>query len=75
MELQMQPQDLLEKGYIRPSLTPWRAPVMFLKKNDGTLRLCIDYIHINKVTVKKKYPLPQIDDLFVGKLVSIDVNP
>ena len=66
LELKMQLQDLLEKKYIRPSVSPWGAPVLFVKKKDGTLRLCIDYRHLNKVTVKNKYPLPQIDDLFLS---------
>ena len=57
-------QDLLDKGYIRPSVSPWGAPVLFVKKKDGTMRLCIDYRQLNKVTIRNKYPLPQIDDLF-----------
>ena len=57
-------QDLLDKGFIRPSVSPWGAPVLFIKKKDGSLRLCIDYRELNKVTVKNKYPLPRIDDLF-----------
>ena len=57
-------QDLLDKGFIRPSVSPWGAPVLFVKKKDGSLRLCIDYRELNKVTVKNKYPLPRIDDLF-----------
>ena len=64
LELKMQLQELLEKKYIKPSVSPWGAPVLFVKKKDGTLRLCIDYIQLNKFTVKNKYPLPQIDDLF-----------
>ena len=64
LELKMQLQELLEKGYIRPSVSPWGAPVLFVNKKDGTLRLCIDYRQLNKVTVKNKYPLPRIDDLF-----------
>jgi hypothetical protein len=54
----------LKKGYIRPSVSPWRAPVLFVKNKDGTLRLCIEFRQLNKATVKKKYPLPIIDDLF-----------
>ena len=54
----------LDKGFIRPSVSPWGAPVLFVKKKDGTLRMCIDYRQINKVTVKNKYPLPRIEDLF-----------
>jgi hypothetical protein len=63
-ELQMQLEELLKKGYIRPSVSPWGAPVLFVKKKDGTLRLCIDFRQLNKVTIKNKYPLPRIDDLF-----------
>jgi hypothetical protein len=54
----------MDKGYIRPSVSPWGAPVLFVKKKDGTLRLCIDYRQLNNVTIKNKYPLPGIDDLF-----------
>jgi hypothetical protein len=54
----------LDKEYIRPSVSPWGAPVLFVKKKDGTLSLCIDYRKLNKVTIKNKYPLPQINDLF-----------
>jgi hypothetical protein len=57
-------EELLKRGYIRPSVYPWGALVLFVKKNDGTLRLCIDFRHLNKVTIKKKYHLPRIDDLF-----------
>jgi hypothetical protein len=53
----------MKKGYIRPSVAPWGAPVLFLKKKYGTLRLCIDFRQLNKVSVKHKYPLPRIDDL------------
>ena len=56
-ELKKQLQELLDKGYIRPSVSPWGAPVLFVKKKDGTLRLCIDYRKLNEVTVKNKYPL------------------
>ena len=64
LELKMQLQELLEKKYIRSGVSPWGAPVLFVKKKDGTLRLCIDYRQLNKVTVKNKYPFPRIDDLF-----------
>lgn len=57
-ELKVQLQELLDKGFIRPSFSPWGAPVLFVKKKDGTMRLCIDYRELNKVTVKNKYPLP-----------------
>ena len=63
-ELATQMQDLLDKGIIRPSVSPWGAPVLFVKKKDGSMRLCIDYRELNKLTIKNKYPLPRIDDLF-----------
>ncbi|KAL0544942.1 hypothetical protein IC582_020072 [Cucumis melo] len=63
-ELKVQLQELLDKGFIRPSLSPWGAPVLFVKKKDGSMRLCIDYRELNKVTVKNRYLLPRIDDLF-----------
>ena len=63
-ELKLQLQELLEKGFIRPSVSPWGAPVLFVKKKDGTLQLCIDYRQLNKLTVKNKYLLPKIEDLF-----------
>jgi len=56
--------ELLEKGYVRPSTSPWEAPVLFVKEKDGTLRLCIDYGELNKITMKNQYPLSCIDDLF-----------
>ena len=62
--LKVQLQDLLDKGFIRPSPSPWGAPVLFSKKKDKTLRLCIDYRQLNRVTIKNRYPLPRIDDLF-----------
>ena len=63
-ELKVQLQELLDKGFVRPSVSPWGALVLFVKKKDGTLRMCINYWQINKVTVKNKYPLPRIEDLF-----------
>ena len=63
-ELAKQLQELLDKGVIRPSVSPWGAPVLFVKKKDGSMRLCIDYRELNKLTIKNKYPLPRIDDLF-----------
>ena len=63
-ELRVQLQELLDKGFIRPNTSPWGAPVLFAKKKDKTLRLCIDYRQLNRVTIKNRYPLPRIDDLF-----------
>jgi hypothetical protein len=63
-ELQLQLEELLKKGYIYPNVSPWGASVLFVKKKDGMLRLCIDFRQLNKLTVKNKYPLPRIDDLF-----------
>jgi hypothetical protein len=63
-ELEIQLQELLDKEYIRPSVLPWGAPILFVKLKDGTLRLCIDYRQLNKMTIKNKYPLPRINDLF-----------
>ncbi|GJY79777.1 putative reverse transcriptase domain-containing protein [Tanacetum coccineum] len=63
-ELSDQLKELLEKGFIRPSSSPWGAPVLFVKKKDGSFRMCIDYRELNKLTVKNRYPLPRIDDLF-----------
>src|SRR5262249_9047371 len=63
-ELKKQLQELLDKGLIRPSISPWGAPVLFVKKKDGSFRMCIDYRKLNQVTVKNKYPLPRINDLF-----------
>jgi hypothetical protein len=63
-ELHMQLEEYLKKGYIHPSVLPWGAPLLFVKKKDGTLRLCIYFKQLNKVTIKNKYPLPKIDDLF-----------
>ena len=63
-ELKAQLEDLQFRGFIRPSTSPWGAPVLFAKKKDGSLRLCIDYRKLNHVTVKNKYPLPRIEDLF-----------
>nr|GEX21492.1 putative reverse transcriptase domain-containing protein [Tanacetum cinerariifolium] len=63
-ELAKQLQELSEKGFIRPSSSPWGAPVLFVKKKDGSFRMCIGYRELNKLTVKNHYPLPRIDDLF-----------
>jgi len=63
VELKKQIEDLMEKQFIRPSTSPWGAPVLLVKKKDGSSRLCVDYRQLNKVTIKNKYPLPRIDDL------------
>jgi hypothetical protein len=62
-ELKKQLNELSDKGYIGPSTSPWGSPVLFVKKKDGSMRMCIDYQNMNDVTVKNKYPLPRIDDL------------
>jgi hypothetical protein len=64
VELKKHIDELLEKGYIRPSTLPWVAPVLFVETKDGTKRMCIDYRALNEVSVKNKYPLPKIEDLF-----------
>jgi hypothetical protein len=64
VEFKFQLKEMMDKGYIQPNVSPWGAPVLFVKKKDGTLRLCIDYRKLNKVTIKNKYPLPRIDDIF-----------
>ena len=63
-ELKAQLEELLSKGFIRPSISPWGAPVLFVKKKDGSLRLCIDYRQVNRVSIRNQYPLPRIDELF-----------
>ncbi|GJX65687.1 hypothetical protein Tco_0300030 [Tanacetum coccineum] len=63
-ELSEQLKELSDKGFIRPSSSPRGAPVLFVKKKDGSFRMCIDYRELNKLTVKNRYPLPRIDDLF-----------
>ncbi|GJT42262.1 retrotransposon protein, putative, ty3-gypsy subclass [Tanacetum coccineum] len=63
-ELSNQLQELAYRGFIRPSTSPWGAPVLFVKKKDGSFRMCIDYRELNKLTIKNRYPLPRIDDLF-----------
>jgi hypothetical protein len=57
-------KELLGKGYIKPTSSPWGAPMIFVLKKDGTQRICVNYRALNEVTVKNKYPLPRIDDLF-----------
>jgi hypothetical protein len=64
VEIKLQLKEMWDKGYIHPGVSPWGAPTLFVKKKDGTLRLCIDYRQLNKMTIKNKYPLPMIDDLF-----------
>ena len=63
-ELKVQMEEMVNKGFVRPSTSPWGAPVLFLKKKDGSMRLCIDYRELNKVTIRNQYPLSRIDDLF-----------
>nr|GEX90626.1 putative reverse transcriptase domain-containing protein [Tanacetum cinerariifolium] len=63
-ELAKHLQELSDKGFIRPSSSPWGAPMLFVKKKDGSFRMCIDYRELNKLTIKNRYPLPRIDDLF-----------
>ena len=57
-ELKVQMEELVSKGFFRPSILPWGAPILFVKKKDGSLRLCIDYRELNKVTLQNQYPLP-----------------
>jgi hypothetical protein len=64
VELKKQIDELSEKGYIRPSTSPWAAPILFMENKDGTRRMCFDYRALNEVTIKNKYPLPRIEDLF-----------
>ena len=63
-ELKVQLQELLDKGFIKPSTSAWGAPIFFAKKKDKTLRLCIDYRQLNRITIKNRYPLSRIDNLF-----------
>ncbi|KAG8474944.1 hypothetical protein CXB51_031624 [Gossypium anomalum] len=63
-QLKSQFQELTDRGFARPSYSPWGAPFLFVKKKDGTMKMCIDYRQLNKVTIKNKYSLPQIDDQF-----------
>ena len=76
-ELKVQMEELMSKGFVRPSTSPWGVPVMFVKKTDGSLRLCIDYRELNKVTIRNQYPLPRINDLFdqlQGARVFLKIN-
>jgi hypothetical protein len=71
-ELKVQLKELLDKGYIHPSSSPWGCPALFVKKKDQSLKLCVDYRPLNTVTIKNKYALPHIDILF-DQLVSAKV--
>jgi len=62
LELKKQLEELLDKWFVRPSVSSWRAPVLLVKKKDGTMKLCVDYRQLNKVMIKNKYPFPRIDD-------------
>ena len=64
VELKLHLQELIEKGYIRPSVSPWGAHILFVNRKDGMMRMCIDYYQLNKMTIKNRYSLPRIDDLF-----------
>jgi hypothetical protein len=64
IELKKQIEELLEKGFIRPSLSSWGAPILFVNKKDDSRRMCVDYRSLNEVTIKNNYLLPQIEDLF-----------
>jgi hypothetical protein len=64
IELKKQLEELLEKGFIHPSSSPWGAPVLFVNKKDGSRIMCLDYRSLNEVTIKNNYPLPRIEDLF-----------
>ena len=63
-ELKIQLQELVDKGFVQPSTSSWGVPVLFVRKKNGSMHLCIDYHQLNKVTIKNRYPLPRIDDLF-----------
>jgi len=71
--LKKQLEELLENQFISPSVSPWGAPVLLVKKKDGSMRLCVDYRQLNKVTIKNRYPLPRIDDL-MDRLVGAEVS-
>jgi hypothetical protein len=64
VEMRFQLKEMLDKGYIRPSVSPWGASIFFVNKKDGALHLCIDYRYSKNLTINNKYPLPRIDDLF-----------
>ena len=76
-ELKLQLQEMIDKNYIQPSVSPWGAPVLFVKKKDNTLRLCIDYRQLNKMTIKNRYPFPRIDhqfDQIRGETIFLKIN-
>ena len=64
VELKLQLQELIDKGYIQPSVSPWGALILFVKKKDGIMRMCIDYRQLNRMTIKNNYLLSRINDLF-----------
>jgi hypothetical protein len=77
VELKKQIAELQAKGFIQPSSSPWGAPVLFVEKKDGTQWMCVDYRSLNEVTIKNKYPLPRIEDLFdqmKGASVFLKIN-
>ena len=63
-ELKAQHKNLIDKGFIRPTISPWCAPLLFVKNKDGSLWMCIDYLQLNKVTIMNKNPIPRFEDLF-----------
>ncbi|GJX20381.1 retrotransposon protein, putative, ty3-gypsy subclass [Tanacetum coccineum] len=74
-ELSNQLKELHDKGFIRPSSSPWGAPVLFVNKKDGLIRMCIDYRELNKLTIKNRYPLPRIDDLsYLDRFVIVFID-
>ena len=76
-ELKAQLKNFLDKGFIRASISTWAALVLFTKKKNGSLRMCIEYRQLNKVTINNKYPLPRIDNLFdqlKGKIIFYDLH-
>ena len=64
VEVERQIKDYLDKGFIKPSNSPWASPILLVKKKDGSTRLCVDYRALNKITVKNKFPMPRMEDLF-----------
>jgi hypothetical protein len=74
VELKLQLKEMMDKGYIHPSVSPRGEPTLFVKNKDGTLRLCIGYRKLNNMTINNKYPLPRIDDLF-DHLMGATISP